>query len=175
MLFDREEEDIEPSRNLVTGTRTRNSSAFLIVLLSMLLSPTARAEEMVPSRPDASFTLRSGIAQGKMVYIGKGGTIDGQVNPTLEVHEGDIVQVTPGYGEGAEHDIVFPDVHASSQRVAGPGASSTLVFHAIDIGSFAEILHSPRPSRSWHGRPTQGRDGPAQSRAERREHFARSE
>jgi hypothetical protein len=52
----------------VTGTRTRNSSTFLIVLLTTLLSPTARAEEMVPVRPDASFTLRTGIAQGKMVY-----------------------------------------------------------------------------------------------------------
>jgi nitrite reductase (NO-forming) len=78
-----------------------------------------------------------------MVYIGKGGTIDGQVNPTLEVHEGDIVQVTLVNGEGAEHDIVFPDVHASSQRVAGPGASSTLVFHAIDIGSFAYFCTVP--------------------------------
>jgi nitrite reductase (NO-forming) len=78
-----------------------------------------------------------------MVYIGKGGAIDGQVNPTLVVHEGGIVQVTLVNGEGAEHDIVFPDVHARSQRVAGPGASSTLVFHAIDIGSFAYFCTVP--------------------------------
>ena len=113
----------------------------------MLQSPAARAEEtavtMVPGRPDASFTLRTGIAEGKMVYIGKGGAIDGQVNPTLVVHEGGIVQVTLVNGEGAEHDIVFPDVHARSQRVAGPGASSTLVFHAIDIGSFAYFCTVP--------------------------------
>jgi nitrite reductase (NO-forming) len=98
---------------------------------------------MVPGRPDVSFTLRSGIAQGKMVYIGKGGTIDGQVNPTLVVHEGDVVQVTLVNGEGAEHDIVFPDVHARSQLVARPGASSTLVFHAIDIGSIAYFCTVP--------------------------------
>lgn len=109
----------------------------------MLLSPSARAEEMVPVRPDASFTLRTGIAHGKMVYIGKGGAIDGQVNPTLVVHEGDIVQLTLVNGEGAEHDIVFPDVHASSQRVVGPGASSTVVFHATDIGSFAYFCTVP--------------------------------
>jgi len=78
----------------VTGTRTRNSFAFLIVLLSMLLSPSARAEEMVPVRPDASFTLRTGIAHGKMVYIGKGGAIDGQVNPTLVVHQGGEARLT---------------------------------------------------------------------------------
>ena len=112
-------------KDSMTGTRTRNLSMFLAVLLSILLSPAARAEEIVSGRPDASFTLHTGIAQGKIVYIGKGGAIDGKVNPILVVHEGDIVQVTLVNGEGAEHDIVFPDVHAKSQRVAGQGASGT--------------------------------------------------
>ncbi len=92
---------------------------------------------MSHAMPNAMFTLRTGIAQGKMVYIGKGGSIDGQVNPTLTVHEGDIVQITLINGEGAEHDIALPELRASSQRVIGPGASSTLVFHANDIGTFA--------------------------------------
>ncbi len=91
---------------------------------------------MAHAMPNAIFTLRSGIAQGKMVYIGKGGDIDGKVNPTLTVHEGDIVQITLINGEGAEHDIVLPDLHVASQRVTGPGASSTLSLHATDIGTF---------------------------------------
>ena len=91
---------------------------------------------MAHAMPNAMFTLRTGIAQGKMVYIGKGGSIDGQVNPTLSVHEGDIVQITIVNGEGAEHDIALPELHAVSQRVTGPGASSTLSFHATDIGTF---------------------------------------
>ncbi len=52
------------------------------------------------------FTLRSGIAQGRMVYLGVGGEIDGKVNPTMMVHEGEIVQINLINGEGAEHDIV---------------------------------------------------------------------
>src|SRR5262249_19683205 len=32
------------------------------------------------------FTLRSGIAQGRMVYLGVGGEIDCKVNPTLMDH-----------------------------------------------------------------------------------------
>ncbi len=91
---------------------------------------------MTHGMPNATFTLRTGIAQGKMVYIGKGGDIDGKVNPTLTVHEGDVVQITLVNGEGAEHDIVLPDLHAASQHVSGPGASSTLTFRAGDIGSF---------------------------------------
>src|SRR5690606_18985786 len=44
--------------------------------------------------PDIRLTLRSGIAEGRMVYIGVGGTIDGMVNPILSAAEGQIVQIT---------------------------------------------------------------------------------
>ena len=44
---------------------------------------------MAHAMPNAVFTLRTGIAEGKMVYIGKGGDIDGKTNPTLTAHEGD--------------------------------------------------------------------------------------
>jgi nitrite reductase (NO-forming) len=38
--------------------------------------------------PDARYTLRSGIAEGRMVFIGVGGAIDGKVNPVLTAAEG---------------------------------------------------------------------------------------
>lgn len=78
--------------------------------------------------PDGSFTLRTGIADGKMVFIGEGGDIDRIVNPSLNAHEGDLIQVTLINGEGGEHDIVFPDFHAASEKLIGPGASSSVVF-----------------------------------------------
>jgi nitrite reductase (NO-forming) len=93
--------------------------------------------------PSAAFTLRTGIAQGKMVFIGSGGAIDGQVNPTLTVHEGDVVQITLINGEGAEHDVALPDFRATSQMVTGRGASSTFVFTASNIGSFAYFCTVP--------------------------------
>jgi nitrite reductase (NO-forming) len=97
-------------------------------------APDAMA--MAHGMPNAIFTLRTGIADGKMVYLGKGGVIDGKVNPTLTVHEGDVVQITIVNGEGAEHDIVVPELHVASQRVSSPGASSTLSFRANDVGTF---------------------------------------
>lgn len=93
--------------------------------------------------PDASFTLVTGIAEGKLVFIGKGGKIDGQVNPTLEVNENDVVQVTVINGEGAKHNIVFPDFNTTSQVVAGKRASSTVVFRAGSRGSFAYYCALP--------------------------------
>src|SRR6516164_3942065 len=82
------------------------------------------------------FTLRSGIAQGRMVYLGVGGEIDGKVNPMLVVHEGEIVQINLINGEGAEHDIVIDQYAARSDRVLGIGASSTLAFTADRTGEF---------------------------------------
>ena len=104
---------------------------------------TAANAAMSHTMPNASFTLTTGIAQGKMVFIGKGGAIDGKVNPTLTVHEGDTVQITLINGEGAEHDISLPDVRASSQRVVGRGASSALVFRASNIGAIPYFCTVP--------------------------------
>jgi nitrite reductase (NO-forming) len=90
----------------------------------------------VHGRADANFTLRTGIADGKMVFIGRGGAIDGKINPDLVVHEGDQVEVTLINGEGAEHDVVFPDFRSSSPHVTGRGANVTTSFHVGSAGSF---------------------------------------
>ncbi|HVI64894.1 MAG TPA: multicopper oxidase domain-containing protein, partial [Bradyrhizobium sp.] len=93
--------------------------------------------------PDARYTLRSGIAEGRMVYIGVGGTIDGKVNPVLTASEGQVVQVTLINGEGAEHDIVFPDQDAKSPRVTGKGSSTTIAFRATKSGDFIYLCSVP--------------------------------
>jgi nitrite reductase (NO-forming) len=93
--------------------------------------------------PDANYTLRSGIAEGRMVYIGVGGAIDGKVNPILTAAEGQVVQLTLINGEGAEHDIVFPDQNTKSPRVTGKGASTTIAFRATKAGDFIYFCSVP--------------------------------
>jgi nitrite reductase (NO-forming) len=93
--------------------------------------------------PDARYTLRSGIAEGRMTYIGQGGEIDGKVNPILTAVEGQVVQLTLINGEGAEHDIVFPDQNATSPRVTGKGASTTIAFRADKSGDFVYFCSVP--------------------------------
>jgi nitrite reductase (NO-forming) len=89
------------------------------------------------------YTLRSGIAEGRMVFIGFGGDIDGVVNPTLTAQEGDTVQITLINGEGAEHDIVFPDQNVTSQHVVDKGASTTVAFRAGGPGEFIYFCSLP--------------------------------
>ena len=67
---------------------------------------SAAAAAMGDMHAPTSFTLRSGIAEGRMVYLGVGSEIDGKVNPMLIVHEGETIQINLINGEGAEHDIV---------------------------------------------------------------------
>jgi nitrite reductase (NO-forming) len=93
--------------------------------------------------PDARYTLRSGIAEGRMVYLGVGGAIDGKVNPVLTAAVGQVVQLTLINGEGAEHDIVFPDQDSRSPRVTGKGASTTTAFRAARSGDFIYFCSVP--------------------------------
>src|SRR5262245_10414804 len=99
-------------------------------------SPPAAAMAHGDMHAPTIFTLRSGIAQGRMVYLGVGGDIDGKVNPMLVVHEGETVQINLIDGEGAEHDIVIDQYAARSDPVLGIGASSTLAFKADKTGEF---------------------------------------
>jgi nitrite reductase (NO-forming) len=105
--------------------------------------PTPPVSHNMPDMPDVTYTLRTGIAEGRMVFLGVGGKIDGQVDPLLIAAEGQNVQVTLINGEGAEHDISFPDQDRRSPRVTGKGASTTIAFRATKAGDFTYFCTAP--------------------------------
>ena len=81
--------------------------ALLALLLLAVQGQSAAAQSETRYTNPKVFTLKTGIATGRMVYIGVGGDIDGQINPTLVVHEDETVQINLINGEGAEHDVVI--------------------------------------------------------------------
>ena len=113
--------------------------------------PQLRRRPLRPTQPASSYipglryTLRTGIAEGRMVFIGVGGAIDGQVNPVLSAAEGQGVQVTLINGEGAEHDIVFADQEATarSAHITGKGASTNIAFRAGKAGDYIYFCSLP--------------------------------
>jgi nitrite reductase (NO-forming) len=112
-----------------------------------ITAPPANPDKINPA-PDsmhaqAVFTLRTGVAEGRLVFLGSGGEINGQVNPMLKVHEGETVQINLVNGEGAEHDIVIDQYGARSDHVVGKGASSSLSFTANKTGEFAYYCSVP--------------------------------
>jgi nitrite reductase (NO-forming) len=106
-------------------------------------APQAKSGSNPVYLTDAKYTLRTGIAEGKMVFLGVGGSIDGKANPVLTAADGQIVQLTLINGEGTEHDIVFPDQDAKSPRVNGKGASTTIVFRGTKSGDFIYFCSVP--------------------------------
>ncbi len=93
--------------------------------------------------PDVSFTLKTNVGEKGLSFVGVGGNIDGQINPKLEVADGAIVQIILVNGDGAMHDVVFPDFQAATEQVIGQGSSSGTVFKASKSGTFAYFCSIP--------------------------------
>src|SRR5690606_14612057 len=57
---------------------------------------------------DVTFSMRTAIQDGQMVFIGTAGAIKDHVNPDLRVAEGAVVAITLINADGAMHDIAVP-------------------------------------------------------------------
>jgi nitrite reductase (NO-forming) len=93
--------------------------------------------------PTVRFRLRTELADGKMAFVGVGGAIEGVTNPPLRVAEGDVVQITLINNDNVEHDVVFPEFDAGTDKVARKGASSVTVFRADKSGEFPYFCSLP--------------------------------
>src|SRR5690606_35537595 len=94
------------------------------------------AHGSVTYTPDITFTLRTSIADGKLVFVGDAGAINGQVNPDLKVPENAVVQINVINGDGAIHDITVPQFGAKSDHITGKGSATVIVFRANKDGVF---------------------------------------
>jgi len=124
----------------IRTTRLPSRAARLCVLLMLAVAPALHAADY---DPDVSFTLETGIGEGKMIFTGVGGEIDGVVNPTLQVEPGQVVQITMINGDGALHDVVAPEFDAQSDQVSGKGSSTVMVFRADKEGEFVYFCSVP--------------------------------
>jgi nitrite reductase (NO-forming) len=105
-------------------------------------APAAAATELVRGSqpglgdPAASFTLRTDLADGRMVFIGVGGELDGVVNPDLHVQPGDVVEIRLVNGDGALHDWGVPQMGAVTDQIAGQNSETVLEFKAGQAGVY---------------------------------------
>src|SRR5690242_2525148 len=110
--------------------RTPYARVRTLALCGMLLLGMSRlaaaADSNLPNapasyHPDVRITLKTNISAKGMTYLGVGNGIDGQDNPTLQVAQGAVVQITLIDGDGAEHNIAVSDFGAHSDHVTGKG------------------------------------------------------
>ncbi|WP_178114782.1 copper-containing nitrite reductase [Pseudomonas saliphila] len=93
--------------------------------------------------PDVVFTLRTDIADGKLVYISEAGPTKGQVNPEMRVAEGAVVQINILNGDGALHDFAIPEFDVKSDQIGGKGSATAVVFRANKSGTFEYLCTLP--------------------------------
>jgi nitrite reductase (NO-forming) len=118
-----------------------------VLLVGNVVATQANSVSEVSGLPSTGvtveYTLESGLADGKMFFLGKGGDIDGKTNPDLKANPGDTVIVTLISAEGAEHNIFFEGPNAQSENVVGQGNSVELKFKANQEGTFAYYCNTP--------------------------------
>jgi nitrite reductase (NO-forming) len=120
----------------------------LLALITLLSSACAGSQANgqqagIPDGKIVKYSLTTALANGKMIYIGVGGGIDGVENPILSANVGDLVEITLSSRDGTEHDISFPDFNATSEHVVGKGSKTTLSFTVDKGGSFTYYCTLP--------------------------------
>ncbi|MCE7032168.1 copper-containing nitrite reductase [Lysobacter sp. GX 14042] len=121
----------------------------LVLLLALAtaagFTPQALAQSSSAVTPvaDVTFTLKTAIDEGRLVFVGEAGAIKGVVNPELKVEEGAVVAITIINGDGAMHDIAVPDFGAQSDHLVGQGSATTIVFRANKAGTYEYLCTIP--------------------------------
>ena len=109
---------------------------FAIILIAAVILAACAGPQNASEGKIVEYALTTGMIDGKFVYIGVGGGIDGATNPTLSANVGDTVNITLTSGDGIEHDISFPDFNAISEHVVGQSSTVTLSFRVDKGGDF---------------------------------------
>ncbi len=92
---------------------------------------------------DVSFTLTTGLVEGRMAFIGVGGELDGVANPRLQVDVGDMVEIVLVNGDNIQHNLNVPDFEAKSEDVINQDQQTSLVFEAGQEGVYPYFCDIP--------------------------------
>src|SRR4029077_16273071 len=113
-------------------------------LLFVAPAGVSAAEGAVPAvvakkEPFRKFQMTTGMADGKMVYLDE----QGKANPVLKANAGETVEITILSGEGAEHDIVIPELNVQSKHFNGNSGPITVRFKVTRPGKFTYFCSIP--------------------------------
>jgi nitrite reductase (NO-forming) len=120
-------------RRLIAGSALTGSALAATVVVGCSSGDDSSTSAQAGTK---SFTLETFFDSDGFAFIGSGGAIDGQRNPTLRVDPNDSVDITLVNGDGAEHDISIPAFGQTAPRSAQTGAMTTISFTVSDEGTF---------------------------------------
>ena len=135
---------------------------FLLIATMSLFACTPQREEAVPATlvseqaenpetTDMEFTLKTIAENGKLLYIGVGGEIDGVVNPDLVVQPGAVIRIVLINGDGMVHDLFLPDFDVKTDYVKKIGDQQELLFEAGDMQPGSYVYYCTLPGHRKAG------------------------
>jgi nitrite reductase (NO-forming) len=127
--------------------QTRKTVVPVLIVSALILSIPGTAVAATPDLPNpqtptVQYTLRTDTSDG-MAFIGVGGDIDGQPNPTLTASPGDVVEITMVNGDGVTHDLALYDFGVSTGEISTLGARATVRFTVTKDGEYAYFCTVP--------------------------------
>jgi nitrite reductase (NO-forming) len=84
-----------------------------------------------PIAAGQDYTLQSAMRDGRMVYVGVGGTIDGVVNPELSAQAGTRARVTLVNGDGMAHDFSIGGLGVKTPLISAKGSTTEAIFSVM--------------------------------------------
>jgi len=107
------------------------AAAFASAPLHAQTAPPKQAA-VRPQPVTQKIVLSTGIKDGKMVFLDD----KGRANPDLRANVGDTLEITISSGEGAQHDIVFPDFNVASAKFDAATGATKVRFKVTKAGRF---------------------------------------
>ncbi len=125
--------------NNISGSQKLFSFLALVgIFLMAACSPAAPAHNTAEGALEAEihYTLKTGAADGQLIFIGVGGEIDGLINPDLTANVGDTVAITLINDDGRFHDFVIDEFNAATSVFSEIGQEETIQFTVDHAGTF---------------------------------------
>lgn len=101
--------------------------------------PSAVAAAPAATQAMQQVVLKTGMAGGKMVYLDE----KGNANPVLRGKVGETIVITVSSGEGAEHDIVVPELGVQSPKFDGKSGPVKVAVKLTQAGKFSYFCTIP--------------------------------
>jgi nitrite reductase (NO-forming) len=102
-------------------------------------APEAHAAATQRQQAVRAIKLSTGLVDGKMVYL----DAQGKPNPVLRADVGDTVELIMQSGEGAEHDLVIPELGVQSKRFNASTGPVRVTFKVARPGKFTYYCSIP--------------------------------
>lgn len=136
------------------GSSRLASLLSLVVLLALLVSGCAGAPAAPAAiqpavaaaaapAPTVSYKLVTNTTDGKMAFVGVGGEISGQSNPTLTADVGDVIEIVLTNGDSVQHNVAIEPLNVKSEYVNRLGAETRLVFQVNEAGELTYLCDLP--------------------------------